>query len=84
MCRMLLDAAFALTQCHAGVPELHAVPVSLNQNQYETVVDCRTVEQVTENPIPMLPLYDNVGYGSSSASSSLFYQYVPSKVRTLL
>ena len=65
-------------------PGLYEVPVSMNKNQYETVEGCKTVEQATENPSAMLPLYDSVGHGGSSAASSLFYQYVPSKVRTLL
>ena len=65
-------------------PGLYEVPASMNKNQYETVEDCKTVEQVTENPSAMLPLYEGVGYGGSSATSSLFYRYVPSKVRTLL
>ena len=59
---------------NGGVPAFYEVPVSVTDSQYETV---------TENPNAMLPLYEGVGYGGSSATSSLFYQYVPSKVRTL-
>ena len=65
-------------------PGLYEVPISLNQNRYDAVVDCRTGGPVTENSTAMLPLYDSVGCDSSSASSNLFYQYVPSKVSTLL
>ena len=64
-------------------PGEYETPVSLNQSQYEVVVDHETVGQATGNPNAMFPLYEAVGYGGSSASSSLFYQYVPSKVRTL-
>ena len=65
-------------------PGEYETPVSLNQSQYEVVVEHRTMGQATGNPNAMFPLYEAVGYGGSSASSSLFYQYVPSKVRTLL
>ena len=39
------------------------------------------MEHRTENANAV---YEEVGLGSSSAASSLFYQYVPSKVSTLL
>ena len=62
-------------------PSLHELPVSEShdQSQYEDVVEHRTVEPVIGNP-----LYEGVGFGASSAARSLFYQYVPSKVRNLL
>ena len=50
----------------------YEVPVSENDRQYEMVVEHRT-----ENANAV---YEGVGLGSSSAASSLFYQYVPSKV----
>ena len=53
----------------------YEVPVSENERQYEMVVEHRT-----ENANAV---YEGVGLGSSSAASSLFYQYVPSKVSTL-
>ena len=77
---MFCIAAFVPT--YAGDPELYEMPVSLNQSPYETGAENRTVGAATENPSAILPLYEGVGYGGSSASSSLFYQYVPSKVRT--
>ena len=50
------------------------------QGQSETVVEHRTpVGAVTANSNAMLALYE----GSSSAASSLFYQYVPSKVHEI-
>ena len=62
----------------AAAPELYEVPVMQIQGQSETVVEHRTpVGAVTANSNAMLALYE----GSSSAASSLFYQYVPSKVR---
>ena len=62
-------------------PSLHEVPVSESHDhsQYEDVVEHRTVGPVTGNP-----LYERGGFGASSAARSLFYQYVPSKVRNLL
>ena len=62
-----------------AAPGFYELPVSVNQSQYEDVVEHRTVGPVTGNP-----LYEGVGFGASSAASSLFYQYVPSKVRNLL
>ncbi len=50
----------------------YEVPVSENDRQYEMVVEHRT-----ENANAV---YEGVGFESSSAASSLFYQYVPSKV----
>ena len=64
---------------NGSVPACYEVPVSVTDSQYETV---------TENPNTMLPLYEVVvshyPTGGSSATSSLFYQYVPSKVRKIL
>ena len=57
----------------------YEVPVSGNQSQYETVVEPRTGRLVTENPNVV---YEGVGYRTTSTASSLFYQYVPSKVST--
>ena len=54
----------------------YEVPVSENDRQYEVVVEHRTKNANA--------VYERVGFGSSSAASSLFYQYVPSKVSTLL
>ena len=54
----------------------YEVPVSENDRQYEIVVEHRTQNANA--------FYGGVGLGSSSAASSLFYQYVPSKVSTLL
>ena len=65
-------------------PAMHKVPVSQNQSHYENVGQHRGVGSATANPNAVFPLYDRTGYGSSSASSSPFYQYVPSKVRRLL
>ena len=65
-------------------PGLHEMPIFMNQSQYETVVEHRTVGPAAGNPNAMLPLYEGVGYEGSSATSSLFYQYVPTKVRNLL
>ena len=79
---MFCIAAFVPT--YVGDPEVYEMPVSLNQSQYVTVAENRTVGAATEIPNAMLPLYEGVGYGGSSAASSLFYQYVPSKVRTFL
>ena len=66
------------------VSRLYEIPVPLNESQYENVAEHRSMEPAIGNPNAMLPLYEGVGYSGSSASSSLFYQYVPSKVRTLL
>ena len=63
----------------AAAPGLYELPVSVGQSQYEDVVEHRTVGPVTGSP-----LYEGVAFGASSAASSLFYQYVPSKVRNLL
>ena len=60
----------------ATAPGVYEVPVSGDQSQYETVLEHRT-----ENPNVV---HEGVGSGDSSAASSLFYQYVPSKVSTLL
>ena len=53
----------------------YEVPVSENERQYEMVVEHRAGNAIA--------VYEGVGFGSSSAASSLFYQYVPSKVSTL-
>ena len=50
----------------------YEVPVSENERQYEMVVEHRAGNAIA--------VYEGVGFGSSSAASSLFYQYVPSKV----
>ena len=60
-----------------AVPVFYEVPVSGNQYQYEAVVRHRTEGLVTENPNVE---YEGVGPGAISTASSLFYQYVPSKV----
>ena len=54
----------------------YEVPVSENDRQYEMVVEHRTQNANA--------FYGGVGLGSSIAASSLFYQYVPSKVSTFL
>ena len=50
----------------------YEAPVSENDRQYEMVVEHRTANANA--------VYERVGFESSSAASSLFYQYVPSKV----
>ena len=50
----------------------YEAPVSENDRQYEMVVEHRTANANA--------VYERVGFKSSSAASSLFYQYVPSKV----
>ena len=50
----------------------YKVPAS--ENEYDMVLEHRTKNTNA--------LYGGVGFGSSSAASSLFYQYVPSKVST--
>ena len=50
----------------------YEVPVSENERQYEMVVEHRAGNANV--------VYDGVGFESSSAVTSLFYQYVPSKV----
>ena len=50
----------------------YELPVSENERQYEMVVEHRAGNANA--------VYDGVGFGSSSAASNLFYQYVPSKV----
>ena len=61
---------------------LYEVPVMQTQSQYETVVEHRTaVGPVTWNPNGVFPLYEGADFEAISAASSLFYQYVPSKVR---
>ena len=62
-------------------PGSHEMTASLKQSQCTTMMEHRTVGPVTVNPTAALPLYEGVGYGGNSTSSSLFYQYVPSKVR---
>ena len=62
----------------AAAPELYELPVMQSQGRSGTVVEHRTpVGAVTANSNAVLALYE----GSSSAACSLFYQYVPSKVR---
>ena len=65
-------------------PGTYEVPVAKNRDpsQYEAVVEHRTVGPMTECPNVLFPLHEGVGCGTGSATSSLFYQYVPSKVRT--
>ena len=65
----------------AAAQGFYEVPVSGDQSQYDTVLKHTTGRPVTENPNVV---YEGVGSGASSAASSLFYQYVPSKVSTLL
>lgn len=64
------------------VPGMYEVPVSLTEIQYDSVVEHSIVGPVMENPTALFPVYEGVGYGGSSAASSMFYQYVPSTVRT--
>ena len=66
----------ACVNTDAAAPDLYEVPVSQNQSLYETLVEHRTVGPVTENLNAVLPLYEGLDFGTSS----LFYQYVPSKV----
>ena len=63
------------TEMNAASHGCYKVPVSENERQYEMVVEHRTGNANA--------VYDGVGFESSSAASSLFYQYVPSKVSTL-
>ena len=64
------------TEMNAASHGCYEVPVSENERQYEMVVEHRTGNANA--------VYDGVGFESSSAASSLFYQYVPSKVSTLI
>ena len=59
------------------IPGSYEMSVSTKQNKYETVVDYSAVGPVTVNP----DADERAGHEDSSAFSSLFYQYVPSKVR---
>ena len=57
-------------QMNAAGHGCYKVPAS--ENEYDMVLEHRTKNTNA--------LYGGVGFGSSSAASSLFYQYVPSKV----
>ena len=74
-----MNSTYANTD--GAVPGVYEVPVSGSQSQYETVLEHRTEGSMTENPNVV---YGGVGSGATSTTSSLFYQYVPSKVSTLL